>query len=169
MKNSSEYKDLDKFDVRILKALQRDGRITKLQLADEIGLSSTPCWERMNKLEKAGVIQGYHAELDYRKLVGVSYFRVFVVIRNYSLSISRLFEDMIASMPEVVECEAVLGESDYVLKVLAKSVDEYLQIMEEMQSLDKVDMDYQTLPVSKVLKSEPDVDVEELYNRFVPT
>jgi len=164
MKHSADFTKLDPFDVKILEALHRNGRITKLQLAEEIGLSSTPCWERMNKLERASVIQGYHAELDYRKLVSVSYFRVFITIRNYTLAISRTFEKMVKAMTEVIECEAVLGERDYVLRIMANSVDEYVLTMEDI--LGKVEIDYQTLPVSKVVKSQRDVNIEELYDRF---
>jgi len=165
MKHSAYNTNLDQFDVKILKALHRNGRITKIQLAEEIGLSSTPCWERMNKLERAGVIEGYHAVLDYRKLLSVSYFRVFVTIQNYSLAISKDFEKMVQEMPEVMECEAVLGKSDYVIKIMADSVDEYVLIMEGI--LGKVEIDYQTLPVSKSVKYQSDVNLAELYARFI--
>ncbi|MDX1653903.1 MAG: Lrp/AsnC family transcriptional regulator, partial [Candidatus Competibacteraceae bacterium] len=55
---------LDAYDIRILAALQRDGRMTKTRLAEEIHLSPSPCWERLRKLEKAGIIRGYHARVD---------------------------------------------------------------------------------------------------------
>lgn len=57
---------LDAIDLKILDAIQRDGRITKLALADQVGLSPTPCWTRLRKLEKAGIVSGYHARIAMR-------------------------------------------------------------------------------------------------------
>ena len=63
---------LDAIDLRILDAVQRDGRITKLALADKVGLSPTPCWMRLRKLEKAGIVSGYHASIAMRSIAPVA-------------------------------------------------------------------------------------------------
>ncbi|MBL4836887.1 MAG: winged helix-turn-helix transcriptional regulator [Kordiimonadaceae bacterium] len=70
MKHIKDPSKLDKLDIKILSALSRDGRMTKLQLSEEVSLSATPCWGRMKKLEKSGIIKGYHAAFDIRSLAG---------------------------------------------------------------------------------------------------
>lgn len=157
---------MDKLDIKILSALYQNGRMTKLQLSDVVGLSATPCWERIKKLEKAGIIQGYHAEVDLRELANVSFSRVEITLRNYSLSVARKFEEMIRQFPQVTECEAVLGEVDYILKVLSRGVDDYLKIIETIQSLGHIEVDYKTLAISKVIKTPQQTNLEEIYNHF---
>lgn len=166
MKYRDSAMKMDRLDIKILSALCQNGRMTKLQLSDVVGLSATPCWERIKKLEKAGIIQGYHAELDLRELANVSYSRVEVTLKNYSLSVSRKFEQMIEKMPQVIECEAVLGDVDYILKILSRGVDDYLEIIEEFSAADHIEFDYKTLAVSKVIKSPHQTNVEEIYNYF---
>ncbi|TIT99287.1 MAG: Lrp/AsnC family transcriptional regulator, partial [Mesorhizobium sp.] len=63
---------LDQIDLKILDVVQRDGRITKLALADKVGLSPTPCWMRLRKLEKAGIVSGYHAKVAMRAVAPVA-------------------------------------------------------------------------------------------------
>ncbi|PHZ86522.1 Lrp/AsnC family transcriptional regulator [Paremcibacter congregatus] len=166
MKYRDSAMKMDRLDIKILSALCQNGRMTKLQLSDVVGLSATPCWERIKKLEKAGIIQGYHAELDLRELANVSYSRVEVTLKNYSLSVSRKFEQMIEKMPQVIECEAVLGDVDYILKILSRGVDDYLAIIEEFTTTGHIEFDYKTLAVSKVIKSPHQTNVEEIYNYF---
>ena len=74
---------LDPTDLRILDAVQRDGRITKLKLAEEVGLSPTPCWVRLRRLEKAGVVSGYHARVDMRVVAPVAVVLMEVTLRSH--------------------------------------------------------------------------------------
>jgi len=141
--------------------------MTKLQLSEEVSLSATPCWERMKKLEKTGIIQGYHAAFDLKALTGVFYSRVEVTLKNYSMMTAAKFEKFIKSMPEVIECESVLGSLDYVLKVLSRNVEDYQETIERLCEQSGVEIDFRTFPVSKVIKEPNQTDVLEIYNTFV--
>ena len=74
---------LDPIDLKILDAIQRDGRITKLALAEKVGLSPTPCWMRLRKLEQAGIINGYHARIAIRMLAPITTVLMEVTLRNH--------------------------------------------------------------------------------------
>ena len=81
---SMKYRgNLDHLDIKILTALHLDGRMTKSQLSAEVFLSASPCWERMKKLEKMGVIKGYHAAIDLKALANFSYSRVEIDIHQF--------------------------------------------------------------------------------------
>jgi len=80
------------------------------------------------------------------------------------LFLAKKFEKIVLSMPQVVECEAVLGDVDYLLKVLSRGVDDYLEIIEHMEA--QIEMDYKTLSVSKIVKTPSQVNVEEIYNYY---
>ena len=154
--------NLDALDYKIIAALLRTGRISKVQLSEEVGLSASPCWERMKRLEKAKIIRGYHADVDLSKLVNISYFRVEVKINNYSMHVAREFENYVKRMPEVVECVAVLGGVDYLLTIAAPSVNKYQSVIEHMMNFEKVTFDYQTYPITKSVKTINDVSISEL-------
>lgn len=166
MKHFKSPSKLDKLDIKILSALSRDGRMTKLQLSEEISLSATPCWERMKKLEKSGIIKGYHAAFDLRALTGVFYTRVEVTIRNHTIHRAEKFEKIIKSMPEVIECEAVLGSVDYILKILSQNIENYQQIIAQIHEEEDIELDYRSLPVSKVIKEPYQADILEIYETF---
>lgn len=119
--------DLDKFDREILRILQQDGRITKVGLADRIGLSATPCWERIKRLEKDGFILGYHALVDVDRISPRQYYYVEIKLDDYMRDHEK-FEAYMRSNENVVECHAVLS-TDYVLLVAARSNEEFEQIM----------------------------------------
>ncbi len=159
--------DLDKIDIRIIKALFRDGRMTKLQLSEEVGLSATPCWERMKKLEKKGVIKGYHAELNLEKMINFSSSYVEIKLTNYSLAKAIEFERQVREMPEIVQCEALLGDVDYVLRILSRDVDEYQKSIEYLLANPKLEIEHKTLPISKVVKDGTHINVEKITNKFI--
>ncbi len=109
--------DLDKIDHKILALLQKNARITLTELAEQVGLSATPVTERVRRLERDGVISGYHARLNPHKL-GMSLL-VFVEIKLRSKS-GNIFEDFrreVTHIPQVLECHLVSGEYDYLLKI----------------------------------------------------
>ena len=167
MKQSDSGATMDRLDIKILSALSCNGRMTKLQLSDVVGLSATPCWERIKKLEKAGVIRGYYAEVDLKKLVDISYLRVEITLRNYSLSVAKKFEKMVQTIPQIIECEAILGDVDYLLKIMSSGVDDYLQIIEGVNGQEQIELDYKTLSISKIVKAPSQVNVEEVYDYFI--
>ena len=123
---------LDGIDLRILAAVQQDGRITKLRLAELAGLSPTPCWLRLRKLEQAGLIQGYHARLAPRRIASIATIIVEVTLANHRQTDFDRFEQTIAATPEITACWAVGGGVDYFLKVMTRDIDAYQRLIDGM-------------------------------------
>jgi Lrp/AsnC family leucine-responsive transcriptional regulator len=117
--------DLDTTDQRILSELQVNGRLSNVELAERVGLSESPCLRRVRNLEKQGVIVGYAALLDRRKLGlnMVSY--VHVNLDQRSEASTNAFVRAVQDAPWIVECVAVSGTNDYLLKVAAKDIDHF--------------------------------------------
>ncbi len=117
---------LDRIDRRILECLQKDGRISNLELADKIGLSPSPCSRRVKQLEEAGVIARHVALLDPAKL-GLK-LTAFIQISMDRHTPDRFenFESRVQQFPEVVECSLITGQTaDYLLKVIVPDMDAY--------------------------------------------
>jgi Lrp/AsnC family transcriptional regulator of ectoine degradation len=123
---------LDRIDFQILRVLSDHGRITKAALADRVGLSPSPCWERLRRLEQSGLISGYRAEINLRKLPGVV--TVFVTIELVSHGAARFqsFERTIADHPEITGCWAVGGGYDYLIQVVAPNIEAYQDLIESV-------------------------------------
>jgi Lrp/AsnC family transcriptional regulator of ectoine degradation len=164
MKNIIE---LDKIDMKIILALNKDGRMTKIQLSEEVGLSATPCWERMKKLEKKGVIKGYYAEIDLNKIVDYSASCVELSIKNYSVTTVAVFEKLVRSIPEIVSCEAVLGDIDYILKILSRDVEEYQKSIQTLLQHPQLDIEHKTLVVSKTVKYPTHTNSKEIHSKYI--
>ncbi|MEZ2144557.1 Lrp/AsnC family transcriptional regulator [Bradyrhizobium sp. DN5] len=108
---------MDQFDVKLLQALQSDGRLSNFELADVVGLSASQCSRRRAALENAGTIASYHAHLDRESLgLGIVVF-VQVTLATHSPDNSRRFLKLIESLAEVQEAYALTGEADYLVKV----------------------------------------------------
>jgi len=115
----------DDFDRRILAELQKDGRVSNADLADRIGLSPTPCLRRVKALEKAGIIQGYHAELE-REAIGLGLtVMVGVRIAVHREEQTSAIQEAFRQLPEVVACHLVSGETDYLLEVVVEDLRSY--------------------------------------------
>lgn len=123
---------LDAIDLKILDAIQRNGRITKLALAEKVGLSPTPAWLRLRKLEKAGIIRGYHATIDMRAVTPIATVLVEVTLRSHRQADFDRFERAVRDVPEIVACWAVGGGMDYVLKVVAPDIDAYQRLIDRL-------------------------------------
>jgi len=122
-------KELDSYDRRILETLQGDATCSMAELGQKVGLSHTPCWRRMKRLEEEGVIQARVTLLSPERLnLGVT---VFVYIENQSHKEVALeeFEHAVQEITEVMECHSTSGEKDYVLKIIVDSVVQYEQIL----------------------------------------
>ncbi|MEO7548640.1 MAG: Lrp/AsnC family transcriptional regulator, partial [Ramlibacter sp.] len=114
---------LDKFDVLILNELQADARLTNAELAQRVGLSAAPCWRRVRALEESGFIKGYHAEIDRHKIgLGVLAFVRLDAERNTKDG-TKLLEDAIRELPEVVACHYISGTGTFELQVVAQDLD----------------------------------------------
>lgn len=116
---------LDVFDRKILAALQRDGRLTNVQLAEEIGLSASPCLRRVRLLEEAGIIRGYQANLDRDEVgLGLTVF-VGVKVDRHHESEAEAFRVAVMALPEVISAFLVSGESDFLLQVVVPDLRGY--------------------------------------------
>jgi len=116
---------LDRTDLKILDALQADGRLTNAELAERVGLSLSPCWRRLKRLEDAGVIEGYKAVLNRRALgLGVTAF-VRVDIERHTPAMERRFEEAIADLDEIVSCHVISGEGAFMLVVMSDSLESF--------------------------------------------
>lgn len=145
---------LDAIDLRILEAVQRDGRITKVALAEEVGLSPTPCWVRLRKLEKAGIVSGYHARVAVRRVASVAGVMMEVTLGNHRQVDFDRFERAVTAIPEIVACWAVGGGVDYILKVMASDIDAYQRLVDELLGRDIGIARYFTYIVTKTVKEE---------------
>lgn len=115
----------DAADVRILRTLQSDGRLSNQDLAAQVNLSASPCWRRVRRLEEAGVIKGYQAVLDRQALgMGVLAF-VRVQIDSHTEADARRFEESVAELEEVVACYATTGEHDFLLQIVAPDLESF--------------------------------------------
>jgi Lrp/AsnC family leucine-responsive transcriptional regulator len=116
---------LDPIDRRILKALQRNGRISNVELANEVGLSPSPCLRRVKLLEEAGVIDRYVAVLNGAKVgAGLTVF-VRVWFKTQDAAITHQFAETVRSFPEVVECYLTTGECDAIMRVVTADLHAY--------------------------------------------
>lgn len=122
--------ELDRYDRHILELLQADGRLSNQELADRIGLSPSPCLRRVRALEEAGLITGYRALVDARKLGLTLMALVYISMDKHTPERFANFEKKIAMLPEVLECLLITGqEADYQLKVIVRDMDAYQELL----------------------------------------
>jgi len=122
--------DLDRYDRHILAVLQREGRISNQELADRIGLSPSPCLRRVRALEEAGLIAGYRALLDARKLGLTLMALIHISMDRHTHERFENFEAEIRAIPEVVECLLITGQdADYQLKAVVRDMDAYQELL----------------------------------------
>jgi Lrp/AsnC family leucine-responsive transcriptional regulator len=126
--------NLDKTDLKILRILQDNAKITNLQLSAEIGLSPAPTLERVKKLENAKLIKGYYTQLDYEALgIGISAIIQITLTRQIENAISN-FKKEINKIPEIMECYQVTGNADYVLIVMLKDIRDFESLISQKLS-----------------------------------
>jgi Lrp/AsnC family transcriptional regulator, regulator of ectoine-degradation genes len=147
---------LDRYDLAILRILAQDGRMTKSRLAEEINLSISPAWERVKRLEDAGVIKGYRAEVNWLRAFKGSRVIVEVTLARHTAPDMRRFEERIVGAPEVVQCHATGGGVDYVLHVLSQDIDHYQRFIDALLTEELGIEKYFTYIVTKEVKSMPD-------------
>ncbi|QCO57852.1 Lrp/AsnC family transcriptional regulator (plasmid) [Pseudorhodobacter turbinis] len=120
---------MDEMDRRILKVLARDGRISNAQLAQEVGLSPSPCWQRFRRLEQKGVISGYHAIFDQEKLGASEIVLIEIVLDRHDDETLEIFGQKMQQMPEVLEVHLTTGEYDYLIKVAVQGTRGYEEFL----------------------------------------
>ncbi len=126
---------LDRIDLRILNHLQQNGRVTNVDLADAVGLSPSPCLMRVKRLEKAGYITGYAAQIQLQKLGNTLMVFTEVTLADHRAADFARFEAAIRKVDEITECHLVSGGYDYLLKFVTRSVGDYQALMEGLLDL----------------------------------
>lgn len=149
---------LDATDIRILVAVQKSGQLSKTRLAEMVNLSPTPCWARLTRLKRAGLIRGYHADIALERIASFSQVIVTVSLAQHRKADFDRFETHIASLAEVTECVATGGGMDYVLKVLTQSLAAFQALMESLLEAELGIQRYMTYIVTRQVKSvQPDL------------
>lgn len=119
---------LDHVDIRLLRELMADARISQVDLADKVGLSATACARRIRQLEDAGVLRGYSADLDPIALGLVTTVVVRITLEKQSEDFLRAFEAAIVKCPDVVSCHLMGGNDDYLVQVVARGIEDFERI-----------------------------------------
>lgn len=122
---------LDMTDIAIIRELQKDGRQSNLALAEKVNLSPSPCLRRIRQLEEKGVIKGYAAVVDQQKYGLPLTLFVRITLERHKRDVVDTFEAAIRALPEVIECHLLTGSADYLLRVMAASLQDYERFMRE--------------------------------------
>lgn len=153
MKSKVNTVRLDAWDLRILAELQTDGRISKSELAKRVHLSASACSERLRILETTGIVEGYYARLSPSLTGGVIFVMVEVVLDRHRLEDQRHFETAIQGISEILDCWAIGGRVDYLMRVAAPSMAAYQEFMEGLLQVGLGIDQYYSLIVTKSVKS----------------
>ncbi|MCC5882378.1 MAG: Lrp/AsnC family transcriptional regulator [Halomonas sp.] len=144
---------LDRIDRMLLEALQQDARLTTAELAELVNLSPSPCARRIRRLEQAGLIKRYRAELD-KSLLGLVV-TTFVQVRlgHHQQEWVEQFEGTVRSMPEVIQCHSVSGHFDYLLQVISTDIDGFEQWLRKFRQLKEVSVVDSSLAIRAIKES----------------
>ena len=123
------FKELDKLDRRILKVLQQQGRISMTELAEQVGLSTTPCTERVRRLEREGVIEGYSARINPKALGLPLLVLVEIKLASKSGDIFEAFRREVLKLPQILDCHLVSGDFDYLIKARIPDMSQYRELL----------------------------------------
>lgn len=123
--------NLDLKDRKILSVLRADGRLTMAELADRVGLSTTPCWTRVKRLEAMGAISGYVAVIDAKAIGILNIVFIELTLEKHDEDMLERFGKALAAMPEVVDAHLVTGGYDYLVKVAVTGTDHYERFLRE--------------------------------------
>ncbi|MCA1443549.1 Lrp/AsnC family transcriptional regulator [Ensifer sp. IC4062] len=127
---------LDRIDIKILSELQKNGRMTYVELAELVNLSATPCLVRVKKLQAEGYIGGYSAMINMGKLGQVLTVFTEMTLRNHRQADIARFMSAIQNIEQIIECHVVSGDYDYLVKFVASSIGEYQSLMERLVEMD---------------------------------
>lgn len=155
---------LDRIDIRILAELQKNGRITNVNLADKVGLSASPCLKRVKKLEEANYVVGYGAQIDLARLGDyITVFTEFTLNQHFRHSFHE-FEKTLVNYPEVVECHLISGGYDYLVKFVVKSVNHYQKTVDHLLENEKMIREYFSYIVIKTPIESREVSLENIFS-----
>lgn len=143
---------LDERDLEILAILKKEGRITSAALAARVNLSPTPTWERVKRLEKAGIIEGYGARIAPGAFGPATVVFMEAELDSHRTADFERFEAAVQDVPEIAECWAVGGGIDYLIKVVTRDVDAYQRLVDRLLTADIGLRRYYTYVVTKPVK-----------------
>ncbi|MGD9809939.1 MAG: Lrp/AsnC family transcriptional regulator [Sphingobium sp.] len=123
---------MDKFDQKILRTLQARPTITMAELAQEVGLSQTPCWRRVKALEEDGVIARRAVLLNPQRLGFNTTIFAHVRLSRHDEESLETIESAVQDIPEIVECFTMAGESDYIMRIVAQSIEDYERFLKKV-------------------------------------
>jgi len=160
-KSTTTPRKLDRIDLRILRTLQHDGRISYVDLGEAVGLSTSPCLERVKKLEREGFIQGYQALLQPHLLDASLLVYVEISLDYNTPDIFEQFRSAVLQVTQVQECHLVSGDFDYLLKIRIANMKAYRELLGEiLQDLPGV-RDTKSYVVMEELKETLDVQIPD--------
>ncbi len=151
---------LDGVDLQILAELQRDGRMTNVELARRVGLSAPPCLRRVRRLEEERFIRGYHADLDPVALGYEITFFALVGLESQKQAVLTEFECLLLEWPEVRECHMIRGGGDFLLRLVARDTAHENALTAKLTAAQQVAR-VQTLQTIRTAKDEPGVPVPQ--------
>lgn len=123
--------DLDPIDVRILSLLQKNSGLSTSEIAEQVGLSQSPCWRRIKRFRDEGLIMREVCLLDPKKVgLGVTVFATVTLVRHSDEN-ARTFEEIVARRPEIMECYTITGDRDYLLRIVARDIEAYDRMITE--------------------------------------
>lgn len=128
----SQQNTLDRIDLKILAALQDNGRITNQALSDLVGLSPSPCLQRVKRLEQQGIIKGYSCQIDLEGIAPSVTVFVSVSLSSHEKGVFSAFETVVAGIPELMECHKVSGQFDYLLRFVCSDIGTYTAISDNL-------------------------------------
>jgi Lrp/AsnC family transcriptional regulator, regulator of ectoine-degradation genes len=156
---------LDDRDIRILRILSEEGRISKSDLARRVNLSATPCWERLKRLEQQGLIRGYRAEIALAKIA--PHVTIFVVaeLESHRTADFQQFERAVSLRDEIVSCWAIGGGFDYLLQIVTSDINAYQRLIDALLAAHVGLKRYFTYIVTKDVKSSGAPPFDQLLSR----
>lgn len=153
---------LDRYDLNILRILSEDGRITKSSLAEAINLSVTPTWDRVRKLESAGLVKGYRALIDWNQVFKRQQLLVEITLARHTAPDMRRFEQRMNAADEVEFCYATGGGVDYIAMILTPDIDQYQRFIDQLLIEDLGIERYFTYIVTKTIKTGGALPIQAL-------
>ncbi len=150
---------LDRIDLQILSDLQRDGRMTNVELARRAGISAPPCLRRLRALEQGGLIEGYHARVNSAALGYEVAFFALVGLDSQAETVLQAFEETMRAWPEVRECHMARGPHDFVIRLVARNTQHENELTQRLTSAPHV-ATVQTIQVIRTAKEDPGVPID---------
>lgn len=147
---------VDPIDQRIIEAVKRNGRLTKQALAEAVGLSATPAWARLKRLEAEGIISGYHARVSCTEQAAAVRVLVEVTLASHRHADFKRFEAAIYEITEIASCWSVGGGVDYFLTVETADIDSYQRLVDRLLTMEIGIQRYFTYIVTRTVKDRPD-------------